>query len=149
VRRLLDEIAPGSYRLDMVTYAVGRQPPSMRKLRRELREWLSALGQGAGNPAAAGAYRAVSHLTWRTPDGWHVEFGAVPVLSGHTARHLVGTHTAGGWSDDASRITAALESKADRYGALDAPLAIAVLSNSAYGVCRPVAWPFQATSDRL
>ena len=133
VRRLLDEITPGGYRLDMVTYAVGRQPPSMGKLRRELREWLSSLGQGAGNPAAAAAYRAVSHLTWQTPDGWHVQFGAVPVLPGHTARHLVGTHTTGGWSDDASRITAALESKADRYGALDAPLVIAVLSNSVYG----------------
>jgi hypothetical protein len=55
-----------------------------------------------------------------------VQFGAVPVLPGHTARHLVGTHTTGGWSDDASRITAALESTADRYGALDAPLVIAV-----------------------
>jgi hypothetical protein len=133
VRRLLDEIAPGGYRLDMVTYTVGRQPPSLGKLRRELREWLSALGQGPGNPAAAAAYRAVSHLTWQTPDGWHVQFGAVPVLPGHTARHLVGTHTTGGWSDDASRITAAIESRADRYGALDAPLVIAVLSNSAYG----------------
>jgi hypothetical protein len=44
-----------------------------------------------------------------------------------------GTHTTGGWSGDAARITAALESKAERYGALDAPLVIAVLSNSAYG----------------
>ena len=42
-------------------------------------------------------------------------------------------HTTAGWSDDAGRITAALESKADRYGALDAPLVIAVLSNSVYG----------------
>jgi hypothetical protein len=133
VRRLLDEIAPGGYRLDMVTYAVGRQPPSMAKLRRELREWLSALGQGTGNTAAAAAYRAVSHHVWQTPDGWHVEFGAAPVLPGHTIRHLVGMHTTGGWSGDAARITAALESKADRYGALDAPLVIAVLSNSAYG----------------
>ena len=133
VRGLLDEIAPGSYRLDMMTYAIGAQSPSLRKLRRELREWLSTLNQGAGNHAAATAYRAVSHHTWQTPDGWHVQFGAVPVLPGHSARHLVGMHTTAGWSDDAGRITAALESKADRYGALDAPLVIAVLSNSAYG----------------
>ena len=133
LRRVLDEIAPGSYRLDMETYAVGSQPPSVKKLRRDLREWLSTLGPGAGNAAAAVAYRAVSHWTWRTADGWHVQFGAVPVSPGHTVRHLVGTHTTGGWSNDASRITAALESKADRYGALDAPLVIAVLSNSVYG----------------
>lgn len=133
VRRLLDEIAPGDYRLDMATYAVGRQPPSIAKLRRELRGWLSALGQGTGNPAAAAAYRAVSRHTWQTMDGWRVEFGAVPVPPGHAARHLVGTHTTGGWSNDAARITEALESKADRYGELDAPLVIAVLSNSPYG----------------
>lgn len=134
VRKLLDAIAPGSYRLDMVTYAVGKQAPSMGKLRHDLREWLSTLNHGAGNPAAAAAYRAVSHLTWRTADGWHLRFGAVPVLPGRGAGlHLVGTHTTGGWSNDARRITAALESKADRYGTLDAPLVIAVLSNSAYG----------------
>ena len=46
---------------------------------------------------------------------------------------MPGTHTTAGWSDDAGQITAALESKADRYGALDAPLVIAVPSNSAYG----------------
>lgn len=134
VRRLLDAIAPGSYRLDMVTYAVGKQAPSMGKLRHDLREWLSTLNQGAWGPAAAAAHRAVSHWTWRTTDGWHVQFSAVPVLPGNsTSRHLIGTHTTGGWSDDARRITAALESKADQYGALDAPLIIAVLSNSAYG----------------
>lgn len=133
VRRLLDEIAPGSYRLDMVTYTVGKQPPSVRGLRHDLREWLSALSSSAGDPAAAVAYRAVSHLTWRTADGWHVQFGAVPLLPGRTARHLIGTHTTAGWSNDVARITAALGSKADRYGALDAPLVIAVLSNSMYG----------------
>jgi hypothetical protein len=133
VRRLFDEIAPGRYRLDMMTYAIGRQTPSMRRLRRELREWLSTLNQDTSNHAAAVAYRAVSHHTWQTADGWHVQFGAVPVLPDQTAPHLIGTHTTGGWSDDAGRITAALGSKADRYGALDAPLVVAVLSNSAYG----------------
>jgi hypothetical protein len=78
-------------------------------LRRELREWFSTLNHGAGNPAAAAAYRAVSHHTWQSPDGWHAQFGAVPVLPGHTARHLVSTHPTGGWSADAARITAALE----------------------------------------
>jgi hypothetical protein len=131
VRRLLDEIAPVGYRLDMVTYSVGEQSPSMARLRRDLRDWLSGLGPG--DPAAAAAYRAVSRRPWRTPDGWHAEFGAVPVPPGRTARHLVGTHTTAGWSDDAARVTAALESKADRYGELDAPLVIAVLSNSPYG----------------
>lgn len=132
LRRLLDEITPADYRLDMATYAVGSQPPSVKDLRRDLREWLSTLNQDAGYPAAAAAYRAVSQMTWQTPDGWRVQFGAVPVLPGHTVRHLVGTHTTAGWSNDAGRITAALESKADRYGALDAPLVIAVLSNSVY-----------------
>jgi hypothetical protein len=56
VRGLLDEIAPRGFRIDMVTHAVGSQPPSMGKLRRELREWLSALG----HHAASAAYRAVS-----------------------------------------------------------------------------------------
>ena len=37
-----------------------------------------------------------------------------------------------GWAHDASRILGALDEKANRYGALDAPLAIAVLSNSEF-----------------
>jgi hypothetical protein len=110
VRRLLDEIAPGSYRLDMVTYAIGGPVPSMGKLLRELREWLSALNRAAGYHAAAAAYRAVSHLKCR-PRRLARAIRCAPVLPGHTARHLVGTHTTAGWSDDAGRITAAFESR--------------------------------------
>jgi hypothetical protein len=52
-----------------------------------------------------------------------------------SARYLCtsrGAHLRAGWAHDASRILAALNHKANRYGSLEAPLIIAVLSNTEF-----------------
>jgi hypothetical protein len=136
VRQLLDPLTAWRFRLDMTTLGLGKKPPNVTHLKRALREWLSGVDTADEDEhkAAAARYRPVSHLTWRR-DGWHFQFAAVPIDLERVrdGQRLVGTHTSGGWSRDTERIISALSTKADGYGPLDAPLVIAVLSNSEFG----------------
>ena len=45
---------------------------------------------------------------------------------------MIRAHLTMGWGHDAARILAAWDEKANKYGPLDAPLVIAVLSNTKY-----------------
>ena len=136
VRQLLTPLTAWRFRLDMTAFELGKRPPNVTQLKRALREWLSGIDTAdeAEHKAAAARHLPVSHLTWHR-NGWHLQFAAVPLDPDHVrdGQHLVGTHTSGGWSRDTERIISALSTKADRYGSLDAPLVIAVLSNSEFG----------------
>jgi len=131
-RRILAEVGAERHLLDMATYQVGQRPLPVKALRRDLREWLSTLDvQVDRRTAAAGG--VIARRSWRH-DGWRLEFTAQPLRSEHAGAGLplVRGHLRMGWGHDASRILGALNEKANRYGALEAPLVIAVLSNSEF-----------------
>ena len=131
-RRVLAEVGAERYTLDMATYAVGARPLPVKAVRRDLREWLSALDAQADRRREAGR-GALPRLSWRQ-DGWQLEFTAQPIGSERAGAGLplVRTHLRTGWAHDTSRVLGALNEKANRYGALDAPLVLAVLSNSEF-----------------
>ncbi len=97
----------------------------------------------------------------RTAGGWS-SLTVQRLRPQHTAAGypLFRAHLHTGWGHDASRILAALDAKADRYGLLDAPLVVGVLSNTPFGTedvdveralfgaligCRPSPQPPQAS----
>jgi hypothetical protein len=116
----------------MATYQVGARPLPVKTLRRDLRGWLSALDAQADRSAAQGR-GAIARRSWHH-DGWRLEFTAQPLRPGHgdAGLPLVRAHLRFGWAHDASRILDALNEKANRYGTLEVPLVIAVLSNSEF-----------------
>ena len=131
-RRVLAELGAERYLLDMATYQVGARPLPVKTLRRDLREWLSALDAQADRCTAQGR-GAIARRSWHH-DGWRLEFTAESLRPGHgdAGLPLVRAHLRFGWAHDASRILDALNEKANRYGTLEVPLVIAVLSNSEF-----------------
>src|SRR5258708_4381076 len=108
------EVGAERYTLDRATYAVGAQPLPVKALRRDLREWLSALDAQADRRREAGR-GALPRLSWRQ-DGWQLEFTAQPIGSERAWADfpLVRTHLRTGWAHDTSRILGALNEKANR-----------------------------------
>jgi hypothetical protein len=131
-RRVLADVGAEHHILDMATYAVGPRQLPAKALRRDLREWLSALDAQADRRSEPGR-GALPCLSWRQ-DGWRLEFTAQPIRAEQAGADLpvVRAHLRMGWAHDASRILGALNEKANHYGSLEAPLVIAVLSNSEF-----------------
>lgn len=133
-RRVLAELRADRYMLDMASYVIGARPLKVKVLRRDLREWLADLDRKA-NPYPAGTgSRTLPRLSWRQEDGWRLEFTAQLLRPEHigTGLPLIRAHLTVGWGHDAARILAALDEKANKYGPLEAPLVIAVLSNAQF-----------------
>jgi len=120
--------------LDMATYAIGTRPLKVKVLRRDLREWLADLNRKANRHPAGTGSRTLHRLPWHQEDGWRLEFTAQLLRPEHigTGLPLIRAHLAMGWGHDAARILAALDEKANKYGPLEAPLVIAVLSNTQF-----------------
>ena len=130
-RRVLAALGADHYFLDMATYAIGTRPLAAKRLRHDLRTWLAGLDAANGHPPAGTGPGALRCLSWRKEDGWRLEFTAQRLQPQHTAAgYPLFRAPHAGWGHDASRILAALEAKADRYGLLDAPLVVAGLSNT-------------------
>ncbi len=161
-RRVLAALGADHYFLDMATYAIGARPLRAKRLRHDLRTWLAGLDAANGHSPAGTGPGALPRLSWRQEDGWRLEFTAQRLQPQHTAAGypLFRAHLHAGWGHDASRILAALDAKADRYGLLDAPLVVAVLNNTPFGTedidveralfgaligCRPSPQPPQAS----
>ena len=133
-RRVLATLGADRYFLDMSAYAIGTQPLRIKQLRRDLRDWLAGLETDTG-PRPAGANSRILHRrSWRQQDGWRLEFTAQQLRPEHagTGLPLVRSHMLGGWGRDATRILAVLNEKTNKYGPLDAPLVVAVLSNTQF-----------------
>jgi hypothetical protein len=133
-QRVLDPIGADQYLLDMAIYAVGAQPLQVKTLRRDLREWLMELDQDAGSSHGRSGSRALYRHSWSQADGWRLEFTAQQLRAEDAGRGLplIRSYMKMGWGHDAARILGVLDDKANRYGTLDAPLVIAVLSNSEF-----------------
>jgi hypothetical protein len=133
-QRVLASIGADRHVLDMATYAIGSQPLRVRTLRRDLREWLTSLDQNADRSRAGSPSRTLHRRSWSQEDGWRLEFTAQQLRPEDEGRGLplIRAHMKMGWGHDSARILGVLDDKANKYGALDAPLVIAVLCNSEF-----------------
>lgn len=133
-QRVLAAIGADRHILDMATYAIGGQPLQVKALRHDLREWLTRLDQDDERSRAGSPSGALHRLSWNQADGWRLEFTAQRLRSEDVGRGapLIRTQMKMGWGHDAARILGVLDDKANKYGALDAPLVIAVLCNSEF-----------------
>jgi hypothetical protein len=112
----------------------------MRKLKGALVTWVSSLDPDVVHEVARSRYerghvgfQALPNFTW-SDNGWHLSFHAYPLSeeARGIARSAVGIWGSGEAEivDNVTGILRKLNDKQGRYGQLDAPLVIAVLSNT-------------------
>jgi len=133
-KRVLATLRADRHVLDMATYAVGEQPRQVRALRRDLREWLARLDLDTDAPRTGSPSRTLRRFSWSQADGWRLEFTMQQLRPEDVGRGrpLIRAHMKMGWGHDSVRILGVLDDKANKYGALDAPLVVAVLYNSEF-----------------
>lgn len=139
VHRVLTEMLTVDFGLALSTYGVGDRPLSTRRLRTELQSWLGTLDVDVVSTEAAASEGAgfgrLPELLWEDA-GWSLEFHAIPRAPHARERPLpaLGVMGAGEATvvDNATGIRRVLDEKRGRYGHLDAPLVIAVQSNTEY-----------------
>jgi hypothetical protein len=153
VHRVLAEMKVTGFYLSVSKYGIGPRPLPTRKLRSELRRWLAGLdrdqvARDARSSPAVGLAR-LPDLLWQE-DGWSLEIHAMPVFDDDRPRSALGVTGMGEAIpvDNESGLERVLDSKRSRYGALDAPLVIAIHSatdirtydyqveNALYGLAR-------------
>jgi len=132
--------ATEQFSLSMTYAQIGPRPLSVRQLRQELRRWLAGLDPATvavalSEPECPGelTFDRLPRFTWRY-DGWDLEFHALPLSpdAPRGATPLIGMYgpATAQMVDKRTGLSRALDSKAHRYGELDAPLVIAVLDNT-------------------
>jgi len=133
-KRVLATLRADRHVLDMATYAIGEQPLQVRTLRRDLRERLARLDQDTDAPHTGSPSRTLRRFSWSQADGWRLEFTVQQLRPEDAGRGqpLIRAHMKMGWGHDSDRILGVLNDKANKYGALDAPLVVAVLCNSEF-----------------
>jgi hypothetical protein len=137
VYAVLDTVPADRFKVSVTSYQVGTQPLATKRLRSVLVDWLAGLDPAtvvAAYERSAG-FGALPRMSWVDAD-WRLEFHAFPlkVESAGRAGGLVGMRGPGEARivDNITGILRALDSKVSKYGQLDAPLVIAVLSNTEY-----------------
>jgi hypothetical protein len=137
VHRVIDQMQVTDFLLGVETFRIGPRPLGTKKLRKRLQAWLSGLDPavvalGAQNTQLIGFERLPSFM-W-DDDGWKLVFQALPLKAEARGvpRHALGMMGPGEAQvvDNVTGLTRVLEHKYGRYGALDAPLVIAVQSNT-------------------
>ena len=101
----------------------GDQPLSIRRLRKDLKGWLSQL-----DPKLVGADPLAEKFIW-SHDGWTIEALAVAKKverRGKPGRTIGSYPITGGGVNDARNLRAAIESKAGAYGELGRPFIVAI-----------------------
>jgi hypothetical protein len=133
VEALLDSLRSEDYTIHFSWYAVGPAAPSTRQLRAEISAWLQALDPEDSNDSTT--FQTIGAALEWIRDGWHLVFEAIrrpSVAASSTAAIGIRGPAEARAVDNAAGILRVLDSKANRYGTLDAPLVIAVLSNTEY-----------------
>jgi hypothetical protein len=139
VHQVLTDLQVENFVLELSTYAVGAKPLATRKLRRSLRTWLDQLDADLVaelvEATGTGGFDRLPRLPWED-DGWFLEFHALPLKAEarRKPRSALGMLGPGEAQvvDNVTGLLRALDSKKSRYGTLDAPLVLAVLSNTEY-----------------
>jgi hypothetical protein len=140
VQRILSELRVKNFSLVFLYHEIGPAPLSTKPLRAKLKTWLASLNpdqitSSVGAAAAPLASGLFPQFMWKDA-GWKLEFHAVPIkASARSQEHRALGMTAAGEAsivDDTTGILRVLSDKASRYGRLDAPLVLAVLSNQGF-----------------
>lgn len=137
VHTVLEELAADKFKIRFTYDSIGSQPLATTKLRIQLKQWLASLDPGAVIAAYAASPKDQSLPRHSfAEDGWSLEFTALPLgpeTAGKGGR-LVGVFGAkrAAGVDNVSPLARAVDQKANRYGALDAPLVIAVMANTEF-----------------
>lgn len=137
VHRVLTEMRTRGFGLELSTYGVGPRPLSTQRLRTALQAWIRTLDpddvsrRALASPAAG--FARMPEYTWED-DGWSLVFHALPRGEWVRDEDLPALGVMGPGEatavDNVTGIRRVLEKKRSRYGALDGPLVIAVLSNT-------------------
>lgn len=139
VHRVLSDMKISTFRIGLTTYTIGPRPLATKPLRRELKRWLVSLDPDqvtaeAALPGRTGFDR-LPQLRWEN-DGWSLEFHAVPLIPEKRKKEGGALAMMGPGEavivDNKSGILRVLQAKSSRYGELDLPLVVAVLSNTTY-----------------
>lgn len=138
VHRVLEELRVTRFSIGVEHFAIGPSTLATKRLKAHLRAWLATLDPTAvieRYDRSAGAFDWAPTTTW-TDAGWRLEFQALPLKAEvadeeHSALGMRGPGEAE-IVDNVSGIRRALDRKRKRYGVLNAPLTIAVLSNTTY-----------------
>ena len=111
--------------LVVVVKRIGSQPPSIRKLKKELDEWLTKVSRADDADIPWGT-RAASELEWDDGD-WQLSFQGIFTNMPSAQQSIMSCGMANGSrSDGADRLKKALEDKGSKYGDLPHPLVIAI-----------------------
>jgi hypothetical protein len=139
LHQILADLQVQDFSLELSTYTIGRKPLATKRLRRELQAWLASLDPDAVarsvEARTAVGFDALPSFAWED-EGWRLEFHALPLKDEvrgkpRSALGMLGPGEAV-VVDNVTGIRRALDSKKNKYGQLDAPLVVAVLSNTMY-----------------
>ena len=133
VEAVLDALAAEKFTLHFSWDVIGPTSLGTKKLKGALNDWLNSLDHAAlvRQQDLYGTFGG-PNLPWNV-DGWELTFTALPVHP-KPRTGLIGIRGPGRARivDNVTGLRRALDSKANKYGELDAPLVIAVLSNTEY-----------------
>lgn len=137
LHQLLTDMRIEDFSLGLSTYSVGPRPLATRKLRSELGKWIARLDADAVTEAAragsAVGFDLLPEFDW-ADDGWTLSFHAFPLVESARGipRSALGVMGPGEAStvDNLTGLARVLDGKRSKYGRLDAPLVIAVQSNT-------------------
>jgi hypothetical protein len=137
VHRLLTDMLIEDFSIELSTFAVGPRALATKALRSRLRDWLATLDAhavAAAVDAPNGArFDELPEFSW-DDDGWSLVFHAIPLgeWARGTPRPALGMMGPGEATivDNLTGLKRVLDSKRGKYGPLDAPLVVAVQSNT-------------------
>lgn len=127
----------GRFVLSLVHSAVGPNALPTTSLRSQLKEWLDGLDADAvlDDLTHGSTYDRAPKFPWNE-EGWVLAFQAIPLRAGATGtdQSLLGISGPGEaeWVDNITGVRRVLKGKAHKYGSLEHPLVIAVMSNTKY-----------------
>lgn len=127
---IVESIHSPNFFLSIDVEEIGPTAPATQRLRRDLEAWLAGLDPD-NTEMRLGRELDGDHLLWQS-HGWRVWFRPLPVRAearGAPDHRVLGVFGSGEaqWLDDASELRRTIRAKGNAYGALDAPLAVAVM----------------------
>lgn len=137
VHQLLADVLIEDFSVGLSTYAVGARPLATKALRSRLRDWIAGLDADAVTSAVEASPRSgfdtLPEFCW-DDDDWSLVFHAIPLgkWARGVPRPALGMMGPGEATmvDNLTGLTRVLDSKRSKYGPLDAPLVVAVQSNT-------------------
>lgn len=134
VHRVLAEMLIRDFYLGVEVYEIGERPLRTGPLRGRIRRWLDGVDhEEARRALASDSYVPLPAMAWND-GGWALVVEALPAMRGgepHPALGMTGSGEAVA-VDNVTGIRRVLDQKRRRYGAMDAPLIIAVMASTEF-----------------